>query len=276
MPSVDPFVGWCQALEGRHLRTLAFKEVRRGLEALSALYVERRVRLGDGAALAGAGKRAAFALFYGPLHFLVTRTVAQGLGLALVGAAIDSIVDLGCGTGAASSALAIECTKRPSVVGVDVSRWAIEEARWAWQHFGISAQGRIGDAVHVAQSVRPGRGTLLLAAYTVNELAPGARDELQRNLFAGAAAGAQILIVEPIARRAMPWWQDWQTRFEAAGGRADEWSLVPELPPTLKLLDKAAGLRHQVMKARSLYLGNAEARLTAVVLSSGGKPGDPA
>ena len=38
----------------------------RALRALSSTYVERRQKIADGAA--GAGKRAAFALFYGPLR----------------------------------------------------------------------------------------------------------------------------------------------------------------------------------------------------------------
>ena len=50
------------------------------LRALSATYVERRDRLREGAALAGAGKRAAFALFYGPLHYLLVRDIVRSLG----------------------------------------------------------------------------------------------------------------------------------------------------------------------------------------------------
>ena len=49
------------------------------LRALSSTYVERRGRLGDGAALSGAGKRAAFALFYGPLHYLLIREIVRAL-----------------------------------------------------------------------------------------------------------------------------------------------------------------------------------------------------
>ena len=93
---------WYAALEARHLTTLTFTEVRRALQALSSLYVERRDRLGKGAALEGKGKRAAFSMFYGPLHFLVVREIVRAL------AAADPpprrIVDLGCGTGTAGAA----------------------------------------------------------------------------------------------------------------------------------------------------------------------------
>ena len=66
-------------LETRHLADLTFPEVSRSLRALSSGYVERRTRLTEGAPLAGRGKRAAFALFYGPLHFLIVRHIATSL-----------------------------------------------------------------------------------------------------------------------------------------------------------------------------------------------------
>ena len=98
----DPFPAWFTALEARHLSRLTFAEVRRGLQALSALYVDRGKRLGTGAALEGSGKRAAFALFYAPLHFLLVRDVVRALGAGEAGP--RSIVDLGCGTGTAAAA----------------------------------------------------------------------------------------------------------------------------------------------------------------------------
>src|SRR5438477_258532 len=58
----DPFARWMAALEARHLAQLTFSEVSRALRALSSTYVERRQKLAAGAALSGAGKRAAFAL----------------------------------------------------------------------------------------------------------------------------------------------------------------------------------------------------------------------
>lgn len=59
----EPFAAWMAALETRQLAELTFREVSRSLRALSSTYVERRGRLGEGAALGGAGKRAAFALW---------------------------------------------------------------------------------------------------------------------------------------------------------------------------------------------------------------------
>jgi hypothetical protein len=69
------------------------------LQALSSLYVERRDRSERGAALRRAGKRAAFALFYGPLHFLIVREIVRALSPPTPA---STIVDLGCGTGAAA------------------------------------------------------------------------------------------------------------------------------------------------------------------------------
>ena len=66
------FSNWIAALDERHLADLTLPEVGRALRALSSCYVERRSRLAEGAALAGAGKRAAFALFYAPLHYQAT------------------------------------------------------------------------------------------------------------------------------------------------------------------------------------------------------------
>src|SRR5580765_2175545 len=72
---------WLQALEARHFSDLTFQEVARSLRALSSTYVERRGGIREGAALSGAGKRAAFALFYGPLHYLLVREIVQSVGL---------------------------------------------------------------------------------------------------------------------------------------------------------------------------------------------------
>ena len=73
------FDNWLSALEARHFADLTFPEVARALRALSSAYVERRGRWQAGAALSGAGKRAAFALFYGPLHYPLVREITGAL-----------------------------------------------------------------------------------------------------------------------------------------------------------------------------------------------------
>ena len=71
-----------ESIESRHLANLTRSEVARALRALSSCYVERRTKLASGAALEGAGKRAAFALFYGPLHFATVDHIVRSNGLA--------------------------------------------------------------------------------------------------------------------------------------------------------------------------------------------------
>src|SRR3954469_23798829 len=102
MNTADRFHAWHDALEKRHLTTLTFQEVRRAVQALSAIYVEQRDRIDSGAALNGAGKRAAFAMYYAPLHFLLVREIVRALGAERK--MPETIMDLGCGTGAAGAA----------------------------------------------------------------------------------------------------------------------------------------------------------------------------
>ena len=65
----ERFEAWIAAAAERE--PLRFPELRKGVQALSARYVERRGEPGATAqALRGAGLRAAFASFYAPLHFL--------------------------------------------------------------------------------------------------------------------------------------------------------------------------------------------------------------
>jgi SAM-dependent methyltransferase len=246
----DPVAGWLEALEKRHLRDLTFPEVRRALQALSSLYVERRGRLASGAALEGAGKRAAFALYYGPLHFLLVRKVVRALGAAVPRP--GRVVDLGCGTGAAGAAWALE-GGRVAVDGFDRSGWAAGEARWTLGCLGLPGTARHAD---VRAAPRAGPGDAVLAAFTVNELPDRARDELRDRLLRAAEAGARVLVVEPLARRALGWWTEWEEAFVGRGGRADQWRFPADLPPLLARLDRAAGLDHRELTGRSLWLAS--------------------
>src|SRR5262245_32060426 len=107
MDTVDAsFVHWFEALQRRHLANLNFSEVRRAVQALSSLYVERRERIDTGLAFSGAGKRAAFAMYFGPLHFLLVRQIVRALEARLPRNV--SILDLGCGTGVAGAAWSLE------------------------------------------------------------------------------------------------------------------------------------------------------------------------
>ena len=246
----DMFADWLAALEERHLADLRVPEVTRALRALSSAYVERRHKVAAGGALDTAGKRAAFALFYGPLHFLTVAHIVRGLGAHEPSPA--GILDLGCGTGVAGAALASCAGGTPFITGLDRHPWAVEEARWTYRQLGLRGQARAGDVTRVPPL--PGR-VAVVAAYVLNELPQDARTRVEERLLAAPAANARVLIVEPIARSVTPWWEATTARVIAAGGRADEWRFEVDLPPMLRLLDKAAGLNHRELKARTLYLG---------------------
>lgn len=245
--SDERVASWLAALEQRHLADLTLSETARALRALSSCYVERRAKVG--AALDTRGKRAAFALFYAPLHFVVVREVVRAIPGATT--SIEHIHDLGCGTGSAGAAWAVECG-RPRMHGVDRHPWAVAEANWTYSELGLAGRATQGD---VDRGTLTGeRGDGILAAYTVNELPEPTRDALLPRLLAAHARGARVLIVEPIARRMAPWWDAWEQAFSAAGGSAGEWRIKTPLPPRQRELGKAAGLDPRELTARSLWL----------------------
>ena len=247
--SVDPDnreEAWLAALNDRHLANLTQSEVTRALRALSSCYVERRDKLATGGALDGAGKRAAFALFYGPQHFVLTRAIACSLNITA-----NRVTDLGCGTGSAGAAAAIACGDVP-VDGVDLSPWAVAEANWTYRTLGL--RGRAVPANLRKLKVRSESGGLVLASYAVNELPDEARGPLLVQLMEAHARGASILIIEPIARRVNLWWKGWAETVTGAGGRADDWRFRDLLPARQRTLAKGAGLDVQEMTARTLYL----------------------
>jgi SAM-dependent methyltransferase len=237
------------SLENRHLGDLTFAEVSRALRALSSTYVERRHKLTEGAALSGAGKRAAFALFYGPLHFLLIHHIVATLPHA--SACAETLLDLGCGTGASGAAWATACIKRPRVTGIDRHPWAVGEASRTYREFGIDGRARQDDVT--TAKLAQGRAAIL-AAFTLNELSEQSRAALLKRLLDRASQGDRVLVVEPLAGFVAPWWNRWRDAFTGVGGRADEWRFRTELPPIVVKLDRAAGLDHREITGRSLWL----------------------
>lgn len=243
---------WIAEIQQRYESTLTFPEIRKGVVALSRIYVEERRRIDRGAAFNGAGKRAAFACFYSPLHFLLVREIVSALGAEREPP--RRIFDLGCGLGVAAAAWGTLCERKPQIAGFDKSSWAAEEARWLLSKLGL--RGRIQQkSLHDAPPA--GKGDAVVAAFAVNELGARGRAKLLDQLLAVGKKGASVLVVEPLARRASPWWPEWQERFLEASGRADEWRFAVSLLPSLALLDRAAGLDHRELTARSLYLRGA-------------------
>jgi predicted RNA methylase len=235
-----------EKLEARHLADLRFSEVTRALRALSSAYVERRESaLADHKALDGAGKRAAFALYYGPLHFLLVQHIVKEIGASF---RHGTVVDLGCGTGVAGAAIATAATPPLRVLGFDTHPWTLEEARFTYKAFGLQSDVR---RAHVARTRFPSDTSVIVAAFVVNELNDRDRATLLDNI---KQAKKPALIVEPISQRISPWWDDWAGEFTRMGGRADVWKARIDVPPLVKRLATSSGLRPDMLTARSLFV----------------------
>jgi hypothetical protein len=255
----DPFSLWFDALEKRHLANLTFSEVRRAVQALSSIYVESRRRIDSGAPLDGAGKRAAFAMFYAPLHLLLVRQIVKALDAGRQPP--SAILDFGCGTGAAGAGWALECRAEPRLIGVDRNTWALHECNWVYQQLGLRGTTRSADI----RTLRIPAETAVIAAFSINEIDDEARSLVLHHFLKVAERGAPVLVVEPIASRGVSWWDEWSEAFRANGGRDDRWRFRIELPEKLRLMDKAAGLDHRELTGRSLWIPASVRRKPMVV-----------
>ena len=249
------FQAFIDNLEQRHLADLRFSEVTRALRALSSAYVERRESaLADHRALDGAGKRAAFALYYGPLHFLLVQHIVKEIAAPIPP---GTVVDLGCGTGVAGAAIALSTTPPSRVLGFDTHPWTLDEARFTYKAFGLHSDVR---RTHAARARFPKDTSIVVAAFVVNELNGNDRTELLKNLIGNREPGTgnrevrRVLIVEPISQRISPWWNEWAAEFARMGGRADTWKARIDVPPLVRRLAKASGLRPEMLTARSLFV----------------------
>jgi hypothetical protein len=247
---------WLDALVARHGAAMTRPEFLKAIRALSARYVERRSVLADRSPLDSAGKRSAFAGFYAPLHFLTMRAIVRALKAEAV--AVDAIVDLGCGTGVSGIAWACEAARPPAIEGIDQSAWTLDEARQNWRELGLRARARRGDLVgelerlasssHGAADARRG----LVLGWSLNELTRDARERADRAIHALAARQMRIIIVEPIGRRLVPWWDEMAARAARAGARSDEWRFDDPLPEALAALDRDAGFQREGLTTRSV------------------------
>jgi hypothetical protein len=248
---------WVADLLARETHGFSRPEFFKAIRALSARYVEARATLARRSAVDSAGKRAAFAAFFAPVHFVTTRAIVRALDAGDAG--VREIVDLGCGTGAASAAWALECPVAPAIRGIDCSRSVLDESKRTWRAFGLEGRARRADLVAAAlERARSspsagGQGTALLLAWTVNELDAPARRALHDALLTLAGRGDRVLVVEPLSRAAVPWWEEWASAWHAAGGRADEWKFDVDLPPAIAEISQAAGFRRESLGARTIW-----------------------
>jgi SAM-dependent methyltransferase len=250
---VQPPAAWLADLERRHLADLRLSEVSRALRALSSTYVERRqTALSGGRALDGAGKRAAFALYYGPLHFMTATAILDGSteNGARSGehGERSAVIDVGCGTGAVGAAVAAWLSA-PSITGLDTHPWALAEARHTYAAFGLATTLHRGSAGRLR---RPRGPAFIVAGYVANELPEVERDRLLEVLVESARHGGGLLVVEPLARSLTPWWSSWVSALAPLGAATAEWKLHLALPDIVRRLGTAAGLTAGAVNARSL------------------------
>jgi hypothetical protein len=249
-PIVD---AWADAVLDRHMGGMTTSEFLKAVRALSARYVERRSELGARSPIDSAGKRAAFAGFYAPLHLVTTWHACRALSVTVEAGA--RIVDLGCGTGVCAAAAALAAGTSASIVGVDIDAWSLGEAAWNWRTLGLAGRTSRGQMIAPApRRPRAPERDLYVLGWSANELPPDGRDRLLDGLVTRTASGASLLVLEPVARSAAPWWPAWAERVTASGGRADEWAFDVPLPGRLRELDRAAGFRRDTLGVRTLFV----------------------
>ena len=254
--TADQGEAWIDAAIARHTRDFSTSEFLKAVRALSARYVERRGELGRRSPIDSAGKRAAFAAFFAPIHFLTARAAVHALGAHE--RPIRTLLDLGCGTGAVSAAWASSCPAPPAIVGVDRDGSSLAEAAWTWRQFQLSGRTRRGDFVPFLDGaaepfLRHPSSLGIVLGWSVNELDGQRRADLLTRLSDLAARGASVLVIEPLSRAAAPWFDDWATTWIAHGGRSDLWKFEDALPPSLSALSEAAGFRRDTLGARTLW-----------------------
>ena len=164
---------------------------------------------------------------------------------------VSTVVDLGCGTGAAGAAWALEAGGVS--VAVRSSPWAVGEAVWTSRTLGLPGGARQADVTRLPLRLRRGSG--VNAAYTVNELPPAGRAALLPRLLEAGSQQARACWWSSRSRRtATPWWDEWVAAFTAVGGEAKEWRFPVSLPERQRQLARAAGLEPRELTARSLWL----------------------
>lgn len=249
------------ALEQRHLASLTRPEFTKAVRALSVRYVERRGQLPTRSPLDSAGKRAAFGLFYAPLHML---TVDAAVAAVATDARPTHIIDLGCGTGVCSAAWALRVpaphttpARYPSIDGFDLHPWALEEARWNWRTLGLRGRAVKLDAVTALERAVAGRTPLtatgIIAGWAVNELDAPARARLLVSVLAALNKGASFLMLEPLARGVAPWWDDWARALAPHGVVAGDHKFDVDLPPRLAEFSDGAGFNNRTLAARVMW-----------------------
>lgn len=244
------FDEWLESTLGRYLPPLNFTELRKGVQAISSLYVERRLEGRIAArAVEGVGKRAALATYYSALHFLTIHHAIRMLGKETFND-VNRVVDLGCGCGASGAAAATLIPGPPVMLGIDRSGWALEEVPRTWGAFGLTGRWIRGEAPLAAP--RPVAGDLVVFGWCLSEMDEADRAASFKYLAGALRKGSALLIAEPLAGRILPWWKDWQEELALEGIRGEVIRVAIDRPLFIQDMDKASGLDHQVLGCRIL------------------------
>ena len=164
----------------------------------------------------------------------------------------QSVLDVGCGTGAAGAAWALATGAQ--VRGSDSNPWAVTEAEWTYRTLGVSGTVRRGD---VSELRLPSQPSTVLAAFVINELPSAGPCRRARTIGRSGSQGASSrgrradskdidAVVGRVGARIPTRW----------AGRTQEWRFRVELPRLLRDLDKSAGLDHRELTARTLCAGD--------------------
>jgi SAM-dependent methyltransferase len=248
-PLRDAFDAWLEAATLRNGDDLAFREIRKGAQALSWLYVERRGEVDLASrTIDGRGKRAALTTYYAPLHCLTAHHALATVGAERFGAT-PRLFDLGAGTGASGAAIA-RALDAGDVTAIDRSGFALKEARATYAAFGVLARtsrGRIPDVLPRVEA-----GDVWVLGWSANELDAAARDALLDRIVRAIGFGGRLVLLEPLAGAAVPWWRTWRETLTPLGVEEHECKVPVALPEWIARLDKATGLDHRVLGARMM------------------------
>lgn len=242
---------WVEAAHEKWACDLTFRELRRGVQAVSDLYVHKRGKGGlSRKAADGRGKKAAFAVYFGGLHLLLVQAWT-GSHLAVEGVEVE---DMGCGPGVVGAAVA-RWVGAPRVASSDIRGDHLQVAAWTARRLGLRSRTRkAGLPGAITNTGR--RPTLWCFGWVLNELSDSEREATTAALKARIERGDGVVVFAPLSTRASPWWSKEVRRLRAVSPDLveQEFRCRPELPALLKDLDRATRLNHQELGARVLYV----------------------
>ena len=253
------FNQWLAALEARHLRDLTFSEVARALRALSSIYVERRrqprLRRRPDRSRQARGVRSVLRPDSSFDRAWRRRRTPHG------GRAESDNPGFGVWDGSGWRGLGRRVRQIASGPRRRQTPWALSEARRTYDEFGLAARVR---RVDLGEFALPPQPLSLVAAFTLNELTDSARDALltqalnrgrdYRDRGNRPREPNQLLVVEPVAGFVAPWWDRWKEAIAVSRRAIGRVAFPRRPPPLVAKLDRAAGLDHRVLTARSLWL----------------------